>query len=89
MVLNTGTAAVSLTPERRVVVDMMLRIYGPDGGEEVPSWKKQLSFRGQPYRYAQHQNGVMGHFQVRKTSSIWYSSTATAVSCLFAGCHQV
>ncbi|CAM9499735.1 unnamed protein product [Pylaiella littoralis] len=41
------------------------RIYGPDGGEEVPSWKKQLSFRGQPYRYAQHQNGVMGHFQVR------------------------
>lgn len=32
--------------------------------EEVPSWKKQLSFRGQPYRYVQHQNGVMGHFQV-------------------------
>lgn len=40
--------------------------YGPDGGEEVPLWKPQLSFRGQPYRYVHHQNGVMGHLQVRK-----------------------
>eukprot|EP00903_Cladosiphon_okamuranus_P007042 g6846.t1 len=39
--------------------------HGPDGGEEVPVWKRQLSFRGQPYRYAHHQNGVMGHLQVR------------------------
>ena len=39
--------------------------FGPNEGEEVPRWDKRLSFRGQPYRYAHHQNGVMGHFQVR------------------------
>ncbi|CAN0164003.1 unnamed protein product, partial [Ectocarpus sp. 8 AP-2014] len=39
--------------------------YGAAEDEEVPAWKRQLSFRGQPYRYAHHQNGVMGHFQVR------------------------
>ncbi|CAM9322002.1 unnamed protein product [Ectocarpus sp. 6 AP-2014] len=39
--------------------------YGAAEDEEVPAWKRQLSFRGQPYRYAHHQNGVMGHFQIR------------------------
>lgn len=43
--------------------------YGPNEGEEVPRWDKRLSFRGQPYRYAHHQNGVMGHFQVRVSDS--------------------
>eukprot|EP00752_Nemacystus_decipiens_P011279 g10023.t1 len=51
--------AVSRSPRRGGSYD------GPDGGEEVPVWKKHLSFRGQPYRYAHHQNGVMGHLQVR------------------------
>lgn len=35
-----------------------------DDSEELPAWKRHLSFRGQSYRYAHHQNGVMGHFQV-------------------------
>lgn len=42
---------------------------GADDGEEVPVWKTQLSFRGQPYRYAHHQNGVMGHLQVLPTAA--------------------
>ncbi|CAM9448799.1 unnamed protein product [Ectocarpus sp. 4 AP-2014] len=36
-----------------------------EDSEELPALKRHLSSRGQPYRYAHHQNGVMGHFQVR------------------------
>lgn len=38
--------------------------HGSDEVAELPVWNRRLSFRGQPYRCAHHQNGVMGHFQV-------------------------
>lgn len=62
--------------------------YRPDDGEEVPVWKKQLSFRGQPYRYAHHQNGVMGHLQA---SCVCVCVKRARVLCVCAavGCRQL
>ena len=53
---------------------------GADDDEEVPVWKRQLSFRGQPYRYAHRQNGVMGHLQVLSATAFPRSHERVSVA---------